>query len=502
MSWAPGQKARRKYATLFLKTDANGDGIVEHAEAMLLLQRSGLDQQTLNLVFAHSDRDQDGRLQWVEFLCMAHLVTCVRRGAQLPGLHEGLPQELLQVLGSMTETPQELALQRSRSASPVVSGRQTPVAPDSPLHAPWPEPETTPAWPGTSNFPDDGFPPVPDTGMEDFDFATQPKKEKKQKKEKREEELPQWDTGGGDLFATEPYEPPFEPRYEYENVRPQGQGELSSMVKHFEAVIEADRALSKHLRREVDDLEQDLRNVRETKDQLERTVRQEQEDGDRANEQRRHLERQLQEKKQRLADLRDERRAVNLESISLRRDRDHYAEELQFLQRMAEEEEQTLETVRSSNQFLEKSQKTLELHTHQLEVQRKEVLAQVSKERELVRQEERQNAELRNKLERMRREQQQVAMSRQEASHRQERLRQYQTDGPPVPMSMDGRPRDPSRMESHSWAHNLTGGDRDPRGDVYGDYRDYRDPRDSRDSRDPRSRAELAPSGPRSREGV
>ena len=77
---------------------------------MLLLQRSGLDQQTLNLVFAHSDRDQDGRLQWVEFLCMAHLVTCVRRGAQLPGLHEGLPQELLQVLGSMTETPQDLRM--------------------------------------------------------------------------------------------------------------------------------------------------------------------------------------------------------------------------------------------------------------------------------------------------------------------------------------------------------------------------------------------------------
>jgi len=165
--------------------------------------------------------------------------------------------------------------------------------------------------------------------------------------------------------------------------------------------------------------------------------------------------RQLQEEKKRLGELRDDRRAVNLESISLHRDRGHFAEELTFLRRVAGEEEQTLEVVRAANQYLEKSFRDLEAHTELLDRQRKDLLQQVAKEKELVRNEERQNAEMRNRLERMRREQFTAATERREVDMREQKIREMQLDGPRPSAPADGRPRDLPRAEGHSWAKSV-----------------------------------------------
>merc|ERR1711971_1206507 len=91
------------------------------------------------------------------------------------------------------------------------------------------------------------------------------------------------------------------------------------------------------------------------------------------------------------------------ESLSLRRDRDHCPEELEFLQQMVGDEEAMFKTLCQSNAFLENSYQELEGHTDLLESQRKSLIEEVHREKELVRQEERKNAEFRNKLEYMRR---------------------------------------------------------------------------------------------------
>merc|ERR1719195_666572 len=112
------------------------------------------------------------------------------------------------------------------------------------------------------------------------------------------------------------------------------------------------------------------------------------------NEQQRQIERQVHEAKQRLNVLCADRRAVNLESLSLRRDRGHFTEELAFLQKTVEDEEQTLGVIRGTNNFLEKSYHDLNAYSVVIEQQWRDILQQLSQEKELVRSAERQNAEM------------------------------------------------------------------------------------------------------------
>merc|ERR1712032_1046370 len=99
-------------------------------------------------------------------------------------------------------------------------------------------------------------------------------------------------------------------------------------------------------------------------------------------------------------------------------------------------------------QFLEKSYRSLEAHTETLERQRREVMHQVERGQGMVRQEERLNSEMRNKLERMRREHAAAANGRREAYLREQRLREMQSD---YPKSVDGR-------HVNSWAKSLLSG--------------------------------------------
>ena len=128
--WAPSRREKRKYASLFKRTDWDQDGFVQGNEASELLERSGLERQSLGRAWELADQDCDGKLDFAEFVCLVHLVTCALRGQRIPGPGEGLPHQLAQSLASL-EPLEMLAAEReasrSRSASPHPSVTATPT---------------------------------------------------------------------------------------------------------------------------------------------------------------------------------------------------------------------------------------------------------------------------------------------------------------------------------------------------------------------------------------
>lgn len=514
--WAPSQREKRKYASLFKRTDWDNDGFVQGGEAAVLLERSRLDNSVLSVAWEHSDQDRDGLLSFPEFVCLVHLVTCLLRGAALPSLQEGLPLELRSALQQL-ESPEELVAQREASRS---RSRSPSPGPATRSPAP-PSPPPLPAWGPPPGDHDAGFPTETlqveagaDDGFGQWPAGpggeAEPKPEKKRKGKDKGAKAPP-DLGGFSGFADTDGFPPagVSPREEgawglgdhltmelpfgdaaaprtptpqdlfaapergraqedlgelgafashqgFESSLPGRHEDLTEGLSHFESIIAADREVSRQLRREVDDLHEELRQVQEACLQLERQVAKEQGDVEALSGEKGRLERQLRDAKQHLIELRDDRRAVNLESLSLRRDRGHFAEELAFLKRLAQDEEETLEALRRANGFLERSYRDLEGHTELLEQQRRELLIQVTKEREQVRLDERENGEMRNKLERLRRELLAVTSERREANVREHRIREMQTIGQPA-FASNGRPKEVLHAEGqgHSWATSL-----------------------------------------------
>jgi len=75
--------------------------------------------------------------------------------------------------------------------------------------------------------------------------------------------------------------------------------------------------------------------------------------------------------------------------VLLRRDTDHYSTEAAFLQRLLEEGMRDAHVLQQSIEYLEQSNQSLTAHTNSLEEARREVLAQVNTEKELLRIQER-----------------------------------------------------------------------------------------------------------------
>uniref|UniRef100_A0A7S4WDN0 Calmodulin n=1 Tax=Alexandrium monilatum TaxID=311494 RepID=A0A7S4WDN0_9DINO len=522
--WAPSRREKRKYASLFKRTDWDGDGYVLGSEAEVLLERSRLPRDQLMVAWEHSDRDRDGRLDFREFVCLVHIVTCVLRGAQQPGPAEELPPELINSL--MTLEPlevlaaeREASRSRSRSASPMPSQQESPdfllTSPRNRGREGWSAfgGEAEGAGGAKKLFDEGSGPgaegfgaPEPAAGANDaFGFEAQndafaneafggfdappdeerkekDKKEKKHRRKKDSQDLtPPPDSeaagfgaldGGGafgdfgaaqDPFATGPALAEFgghggEPA-EATGLSPaQSRKQLDAAVSQFEAMVSADQQVSRQLRREVDELDQELIRVQDAHAQMERQMQLEQEECTQLDVERRRLEGQVRQARQHFAALQEERRSANIESLSLRRDRDHFVEESNFLRRMAADEEGTLEVLRTANQLLERSQRELEAQTEVLERERKDVLRVAAKEKEQVQQAERQNAELRNRLERLRREKAAALAERQEASLREERVRDMQSHGVQPRKTSDGRPLEPAPSSGkHTWATGLLG---------------------------------------------
>lgn len=224
-------------------------------------------------------------------------------------------------------------------------------------------------------------------------------------------------------------------------VSPEQRGTMRAVATHLEAVIEADAEIVRWLRGDIDRWEERYDRLCGTRSELEREVQACRRESDRATERRGDAGRQVQHAKQQLWDLQAEMRSVSVESVSLRCDLEHVSGELAFMRKAYEDEARSVDALEQANVYLEKSFKGLEVHYSQLERQRRDAQQQVAAEKELTRQEERRNAELKNRLERLRRERASAVLEEHEALLRQRQLREMEggkasrpvPDGVPYP---------------------------------------------------------------------
>jgi len=398
--WTPSKREMRKYASLFLRTDSDGDGFVEAAEAKDLCERSGLGNEALGVAWTHADQDRDGRLSFREFVALVHAVSCCRLGLELPLLEHGLHPELAGALAALRESPQELDAQRSRaSSSPSASATSTsPALPEL----------ATPSWPsepggGASQGAQGLLMPLRSHG--------EPLKavEAAKAKEGRSEpsvSSPSIDTS--EAGAEERSEPsgcsssPRSPRFGSERLRAAPELDVAATAGHLRVVFEADRALSRRLRLEVESLEDPLFASRSACSQLRPQVARGREEHRRLAELLRQLDVQLSAGKRRLACLHEERRKMGPEARLGHRGRRHSEESLSFMRQAFEDEARMLEETQHSNRQLGESCEGLESDLAELEKQRREVLEEARRERESFLHEERQVAELRLELQRVR----------------------------------------------------------------------------------------------------
>ncbi|CAD7923753.1 unnamed protein product [Amoebophrya sp. A120] len=135
------RKERKKYAAIFLKTDSNGDGLVEGEEAKQLMQRSKLPNEFLAITWQLADRDNDGKLNFGEFLVAMHLITRCKKGdfradeiANLPTLDNVLPGHVEALLSDTTAgaeadiTPSSIAVNQMSEAAAQMTAASSPTA--------------------------------------------------------------------------------------------------------------------------------------------------------------------------------------------------------------------------------------------------------------------------------------------------------------------------------------------------------------------------------------
>ncbi|CAE7876304.1 eps15 [Symbiodinium sp. KB8] len=404
--WAPSRREKRKYASLFKRTDWDQDGFVQGNEASELLERSGLERSSLGRAWELADQDCDGKLDFSEFVCLVHLVTCALRGQRIPGPGEGLPHQLALSLASLE--PLEVLAAEREAREPAVAELPDPFA----AGESFPSVETKDAgnWQSTgfedtaafaSGFEseggfasggfqdstaDFGFPAFPDGQIDQpFEAGAAGAASWPQELPEFEQPVSAFDDGafeGKDPFATDHLG-------------------LSGPAEQLQLVANFDGKLARKLRDEVDQLDTELRRLQDADVKLEQQAAHESRECERLLSQKQILERELAEDKQKLQQLQDARSNANLESLSLRRDRNHLSHELAFLRQVAENDEEMLLMLRQSNQYLEASHRNLESNSEMLKEIRKEVQVEIAKEREQLQLDQRQYAELKATLEQL-----------------------------------------------------------------------------------------------------
>jgi len=429
--WAPSQREKRKYASLFKRTDLNHDGFVEGSEASDLLERSGLSPEMLSVMWEHSDVDRDGRLNWAEFVCLVHLVTCGLRGAEMPPIGGPLSPYLLQALNQL-ESPDQLVAEReasrsrSHSPAPGISTLQqdhmwestsTGFNPPGGFNMNEPGPSDFGGPPGgTADFgggfqdkPGGGFDGGFSTGgfnggnmdsgfgdglglggaFDDSAYEPDGKKGKKSKKDKKDKD--DFGFGGGDrreeAFDTPPpsYKQTARPRYT-------GNG--------FEKVVNANRDITAKLRGEVDLMHQEMEDIHQMSGNVRSDIQELRKDEHTFQETRILKKVELDDIRGRLTSMREQRRALSALSLTLRRDHGHILQELEYLQRMTVDEEQTVMELRSSNGMMEKSCRGLQEHVDRLQEDHRLMAQNYQREVSAMREDERIVEDLKKKVQR------------------------------------------------------------------------------------------------------
>eukprot|EP00405_Crypthecodinium_cohnii_P042513 CAMPEP_0206559554 /NCGR_PEP_ID=MMETSP0325_2-20121206/20465_1 /ASSEMBLY_ACC=CAM_ASM_000347 /TAXON_ID=2866 /ORGANISM="Crypthecodinium cohnii, Strain Seligo" /LENGTH=773 /DNA_ID=CAMNT_0054061081 /DNA_START=116 /DNA_END=2437 /DNA_ORIENTATION=+ len=223
---------------------------------------------------------------------------------------------------------------------------------------------------------------------------------------------------------------------------------IAVATSHFDSFMCADREVTKQVAREVDELQDELRDANNVCNQVDDELRSEQRQEANLLQQMQDLERRVEETRTRLLKAKDARRGTNLENLALRRDRSHCEEELAFLQQLAEEEGLGLQSALQTNEMLRSAHHDVEVQIEGFEVQRRKLATQVNEERELVREGERKNAQLRSLLEQLHRDHVRYTAARREAMQQQLTRQEMQRLGRPQALAQ-GRVVDPPAGRSH-----------------------------------------------------
>jgi len=226
---------------------------------------------------------------------------------------------------------------------------------------------------------------------------------------------------------------------------------LDKAVAHFHNLASADQAVSQNLRVEVDELDGELARLSEKFVEFDRQVQHEQRAFQQLEHERHRLEAQHREMRQRVGALQEQRRKMDLECLSLHRDRKHLAGEQAFLQQMAIDEEATLSVLGRANKFLERSERELEAQVELLQRERRELVHEAGKEKELSQAAKRQNAELRGRIERLKRDALLGAAERCERGLRDGRSRPEGSRQGELTLPAHGRPFSDGRLEASAY---------------------------------------------------
>lgn len=366
-SWSMSQRERRKYASLFIRTDADRDGFVEAEEARSLCERSGLDEADLAVAWAHADQDQDGRLTFPEFVALVHTITCRTRG--LPLHPEGPHPELAASVAELhAVSPGELHLQRSRS--PSSRGSSMPPTPSSRSVSPAP---------GRGDAAGDSK-PGRRAGFGASRGLSSPRGGDGLLIDTSEDVL----TPGG-VVAGAPASPPsspYSPRFgEQSELRPASAGpDLEAVKRHLRAMLEADRLVRRSLEREVDVVEARLQAAREECSRSKPQAARDREESRRLVQMSVHLQHHLADAKQKLAALLDESRTLRAQQKDLERVQETRA----LMQRTWEEESRLLDETLRTNASLQESVDNLSQELTSFSATREELREQMNREHRLL----------------------------------------------------------------------------------------------------------------------
>ncbi|XP_058515692.1 coiled-coil domain-containing protein 96-like, partial [Ochotona princeps] len=189
----------------------------------------------------------------------------------------------------------------------------------------------------------------------------------------------------------------------------------------IESVVETDKRLSHLLRREIDATAEEAEEVRELRVLLEKELVREKKELALQIDRKREYEMLLEEEKLKLEQLKRRRSQVELQRVSVQRDLSHYMEEILFLKQQTEDMQKDIDVLQQANQTLVAAVKQQVLQGQNLHAARVQAFEDLHDEQEALQKTEREIAELKTLLQRMRREKAD-AQSKNAALH--ERLRQ------------------------------------------------------------------------------